>query len=159
MNENEKINRLKFDQLVFNRLIINKELLNESYKKISTNNLSYLPTILNNDSNYVKNGPFCFLNSFIRLFSLCFKLRFKLIEKNDKNFKITSNFLFNNPSLKSFFKSYCNNNGSNQSNDSISNSYLITKYENSFVYNYLKFCFTLFNFQVNILILRHVSLN
>lgn len=144
-NSTEKINQLRFDQLVMSKLLSsstssNSGEIHKNFKKIYTNNLTYLPTILNID--FSKNGPFCFLASFLRMFNLCFKNRMKMID--DKKFTNTRLFL-QNPYLKSYLKAYEKNNS--QSKDSTNNSYFIMKFENHVVYQCLKLAFGVFNFE------------
>ena len=140
-----------FDQIVMSKLSSFSGLSNGSYigtnfKKIYTNNLSYLPTTLDvptKDQNILKKYPFAFLTSFVRLYTLSYKLRMKLLD--NKQINLTNQFL-NNQYLRSYLKVFLNDN--NHSKDTAKNSYLIMKYENLFVYYCLKLAFAVFNFEV-----------
>ena len=156
---NSKENTL-FDQLVMSKLYSNSavstnESVQNSFKKIFTNNLSYLPTMLdvmpvNEESCILRKSPFAFLTSFLRLYILCFKLRMKMLD--NKKFSLTHQFL-NNSYLKSYLKAYIKD--SSQAKDMAKNSYLLMKYENLFVYYCTKLAFAVFDFEV-----RHLpSLN
>ena len=146
-------NSMLFNQMVMSKLSSRTILLmnNEAqdyFKKISTNNLSYLPTTLDlpsQEQNILKTNPFPFLGSFVRLHILCFKLRMKLLD--NKQFSYTSQFL-KNSYLQSYLKAFTND--MNQSKDSAKNSYISMKYENLFVFYCLKLAFALFDFEVNI---------
>ncbi len=139
------------DQIVTSKLssfscLSNNAHIQDHFKKIYTNNLSYLPTTLDvpaQEQNFWRKYPFTFLTSFVRLYTLCFKLRMKLLDS--KKFSLTYQFL-NNSYLQSYLKVFSNDN--NQSKASAKNSYLIMKYENLFVYHCLKLAFAVFNFEV-----------
>jgi hypothetical protein len=140
-----------FDQIVMSKLssfsaLSTSSHIENDFKKIFTNNLSYLPTTLDlpaKDQNILKKYPFAFLSSFVRLYTLCFKLKMKRLD--NKNFSLTHQFL-NNQYLQSYLKMFIKDN--NQSKESAKNSYLIMKYENLFVYYCLKLVFAVFNFEV-----------
>jgi hypothetical protein len=153
MTETGKTTHLNLDQLVMSKIVknstsSNEETIHNCFKNIYSNNLSYLPTMLDpaldeNNRNFIKHSPFVFLASFLRLYLLCFKLRMKMID--NKSFSLTHKFL-NNAYLRSYLKLFLKNNS--QQKESTNNSYLIMKYENLFVYYCIKLAFTLFNFEV-----------
>ena len=113
----------------------------DQLKRIKGNNLSYLPTVLNDMTFANQIASFCFLGSFFKLYSFCFKLNVKLFEAN--NFS-TTRCLLNNAYLKSYLKQFV-------TNENAVDSYLRIKYENLMVYHCLKLVFILVNFEVRIL--------
>ncbi|CAF0788208.1 unnamed protein product [Brachionus calyciflorus] len=151
MNRNEKLNQLKIDQFLMSKLnnysvFGSNDYLIEQYKKIQSNNLSYLPNVSNfmrsDDIDPIGNNPFCFLAAFMRLYNLCFMNRLTIID--DSKFSNTKNFL-RNSYLKSYLKSFVKNNCQNK--NSMANSFYLSKFENLFVFNLLKTAFNLFNIE------------
>ena len=139
-------NQLKLDELVMSKLTANSTTSTDNsvadqLKRIKGNNLSYLPTILNDMTFANQIASFCFLASYFRLYSLCFKLNLKYFELN--GFSATR-CLLNNAYLKSYLKQFVRN-------ENGVDSYLRIKYENLMVYHCLKLVFILVNFEVRFL--------
>ena len=84
-NDQLKLNDLIMSKLVINSTFLKDNLVAENLRKIKDNNLSYLPTILNEMSNTDQISTFCFLASYFKRYSLCFKLSIKSYADNDFN--------------------------------------------------------------------------
>jgi hypothetical protein len=149
-------NELCLDQLVMSHLVSHSTTQkNEQLDKIRSNNLSYLPTILNVPNDEMrKQSPFGFMASFVRFLLLCVTSRCKTID-----IKLVRQFL-NNAYLKSFLNAFAKNCSQQTS------SYLRHKYENHFVYYLLKLALNVFAFEVSLYLssfyiprLDHIGLN
>ncbi len=138
-NDHLKLNDLIMSKLVINSTFLKDNLVAENLRKIKDNNLSYLPTILNEMPNTDQISTFCFLASYFKLYSLCFKLSIKSFADNDFN---STRQLLSNSYLRSYLTSFLKN------NDILANSFLRIKYENLMVYYFLKLVFNIINFEV-----------
>ncbi len=152
--------KLRLDNAIMSKLFgrstaTNDEIVLRYFSRIKGNNLSYLPTILNfEDSNgKIKNNmltsiaPFGFMIGFLRLYLTCLKFRARSFETG--GYASTYNFL-SNEYLQSYLKAY--GRSVSQKSDSLNNCFVIMKYENYFVYYYLKLASYLYNLEVKILI-------
>ena len=152
VDKNNKINQLIFEKLVLSKLndisVYGQGLVTKKIQKISSNNLSYLPTICHiyqlDNCDITRQNPFGFLASFIRLYNLLFTNRIHLID--DSKFSNIRNLL-NNSYISSYLKSYIKSN--DQSRDSPIQSFYLAKIENWFVINILRTAFNLSNFEVS----------
>jgi hypothetical protein len=148
LDEKNKMNQLRFDSLFMSKLtaasIYSADSRHQTlFKKIYTNNLSYLPTILSLNENTSEESVFSFLASFLRLYLVVFKLRMK--QMDNERFGLTRGFL-NNAYLKSYLKLFAQS--SQQGVDSANTCYFNTQAECHFVYHVLKLQFYIFNFEV-----------
>lgn len=140
---------LSFDNLIFSKLQVSSiysDQMKEKFKKINSNNLSYLPTAqnVNNDPNEIfENVVFRFLASYVRFYYLAFKLKMNSID--DKAFTNVRRFL-NNEYIKSYFRVYIKNNS--QSKQSVNNEFLLARNENLFIYYCLKLMVHIYNLEV-----------
>jgi len=148
--------KLRFDDLIMSKLASRStsttdEALLSSFSRIKGNNLSYLPTMLNFGdadgrikANLMKSiAPFGFMTGFVRLYLTCFKFRIKSFEASGY---ASSHAFLSNEYLQSYLRAYARS--VSQRAESLSNCFLIMKYENYFVYYLLKLAFYLFNFEV-----------
>ncbi|RNA07214.1 RNA polymerase II-associated 1 [Brachionus plicatilis] len=144
------INQLKLEQLVLSKLgtfsVYSQGPVREKFGKIFSNNLSYLPTICHiskiDQCDVIRQSPFGFLAAFIRLYNLCFINRINVID--DSKFSNTKSLLINSY-INSYLKYFVENN--DQSLGSPLRSFYPAKFENWFVFNFLKTAFNLFNFE------------
>lgn len=148
-------NLLIFEKLVLSKLInisvYGQELMQQKFKKICSNNLSYLPTICHiyqfDNCDVTRQSPFGFLASFMRLYNFLFMNKINLID--DNKFSNIRNLL-KNSYIGSYLKCYIKNN--DQSRDSPLQSFYPAKMENWFVLNILKTALNVYNFQVSYII-------
>jgi hypothetical protein len=145
----DKLGQLKFENLLMSKLTTRSVYSNDSpaqlaFNKIRSNNLTYLPTISNGESD---SSLFNFLASFFKLYLLCFKLKRK--QMDDERFTLTRGLL-RNPYLKSYLKMFAmaSANSKQNSRDSPSLCYYNNQAECSLVYHLLKLQFFILNFEV-----------
>lgn len=135
---------LKFDSLIMSKLgslSVNSPDSEPSllFRKIHSNNLTYLPTILGLSQTSSMAG-FSFIGSYTRMLLICYRLRMKLLDTG-----CVKSFL-SNPYFKSYMKMFTNKPSSQEV--SAANVYFNNKLECMFVYHFLRLTFHIYNFQV-----------
>lgn len=153
VNRQEARNKLKFQNLVLAKLSSHSscsDVFRQSYDKIANNNLSYLPTLLlvtvqedNNTTLEKRCGVFGFMASFCRLYHTVLRNKMSLVD--DASFGNLRCFL-NDDYLRSYFNAFVKH--TTQTKTSISNEFLLNKYESLFVYHCLRLVFHSYNFEV-----------
>ncbi len=137
------VNQSKLDDLIMSKLTSNSILSTETavwnkQKRIQSNNLSYLPTLLNDMSNGEEISSFCFLAAYFRLYSICLKFNVKFFEQND--FASTRSLL-SNSYLRSYLRLLIKS-------ENKTGSFLRIKYENLMVFSCLKLVSSIINLEV-----------
>lgn len=118
---------------------IHSERNRDTWRKVHSNNLSYLPTIVN--FNQLEDASIRFMISYVRFCQLAV-LRLKANATNEQKFSDIRRLL-SNEYLKSYFKVFIKN-----CSESTNNELLLNRQENAFIYHTIRLVFQIYTFEV-----------